>query len=267
MVKTPMTRPRPEIQVEVQGDLPPGTGELARAKVSTLLDGIREPVLFVRIRLSRMRNPSTERPCLAQATLDVNGRPARARVAAATMTEAVDLLRDRLVLQVARLRRHWDAQRGGMPKPDEHEWRHGEEPTRRPDHFPRPPEEREIVRHKSFALARETPDEAAFEMDSMDYGFHLFTELATGEDSVIYRVAPDGYRLAQVHPHPERLGPTAVPLTVSATPAPVLDLAAAKRRLDVTSLPFAFFADAETGRGNVLYHRYDGHYGLITPAG
>ncbi|WP_157536105.1 hypothetical protein [Kitasatospora mediocidica] len=25
-------------------------------------------------------------------------------------------------------------------------------------------------------------------------------------------------------------------------------------------------ADAATGRGNVLYHRYDGHYGLITPA-
>jgi hypothetical protein len=26
-----------------------------------------------------------------------------------------------------------------------------------------------------------------------------------------------------------------------------------------------FFADETTGRGNVLYHRYDGHYGLITP--
>ncbi len=26
------------------------------------------------------------------------------------------------------------------------------------------------------------------------------------------------------------------------------------------------FADDTTRRGNVLYHRYDGHYGLITPA-
>ena len=27
-----------------------------------------------------------------------------------------------------------------------------------------------------------------------------------------------------------------------------------------------FFLDAESGRGNVLYRRYDGHSGLITPA-
>jgi hypothetical protein len=27
-----------------------------------------------------------------------------------------------------------------------------------------------------------------------------------------------------------------------------------------------FFVNAATGRGNVIYHRYNGHYGLITPA-
>jgi len=31
--------------------------------------------------------------------------------------------------------------------------------------------------------------------------------------------------------------------------------------------PFTFFADAGTGRGNVVYHRYDGHYGLLVPSG
>ena len=29
--------------------------------------------------------------------------------------------------------------------------------------------------------------------------------------------------------------------------------------------PFLFFLDPEQGRGALLYHRYDGHYGLITP--
>jgi len=29
---------------------------------------------------------------------------------------------------------------------------------------------------------------------------------------------------------------------------------------------FHLFTEGVTGRGNVLYHRYDGHYGLITPA-
>jgi hypothetical protein len=27
-----------------------------------------------------------------------------------------------------------------------------------------------------------------------------------------------------------------------------------------------FFVNVDTGRGNVLYHRFDGHYGLISPA-
>jgi hypothetical protein len=28
-----------------------------------------------------------------------------------------------------------------------------------------------------------------------------------------------------------------------------------------------FFVNAGTGRGNLIYYRYDGHYGLIAPAG
>ncbi|WP_371494669.1 sigma 54 modulation/S30EA ribosomal C-terminal domain-containing protein [Kitasatospora sp. NBC_00374] len=266
MAHRPMPTQTPGIQVEAQSDLPPGSAELARGKVLTLLDEVREPVLFVRIRLTRSNNPATERPYLAQANVDVNGRAARAHVASETMPEAIDLMQDRLSLQLARLRRHWETLRGEMPAAGEHGWRHGAEPTHRPDHFPRPAEEREVIRHKSFSLARETPDEAVFEMDGMDYGFHLFTELATGEDSVVYRAAPTGYRLAQVHPQPEKIGTTAVPLTVSPAPAPRLTVATAKTRMDTLGQPFVFFADEVTRRGNVLYHRYDGHYGLITPA-
>ncbi|KIQ64645.1 integrase [Kitasatospora griseola] len=266
MATDPVPSQTPEVELEAQGDLPPGMPELARNKVLSLLDEVPEPVLSVRIRLSQTHNPATERPFIAQANLDVNGRPARAHVAAESMPEAIDLLRDRLALQLTRLRRHWENQRGGMPKPGEHEWRHGDEPTHRPDHFPRPPEEREIIRHKSFSLARESVDEAAFEMDTMDYGFHLFTEINTGEDSVLYRAAPTGYRLAQVHPHPEQLGTTALRLTVSPAPAARMNSATAKRRMDTLGQPFVFYADDVTGRGNVLYHRYDGHYGLITPA-
>ena len=29
---------------------------------------------------------------------------------------------------------------------------------------------------------------------------------------------------------------------------------------------FVFFGNAASGRGNVIYRRYDGHYGLIEPA-
>ena len=34
-----------------------------------------------------------------------------------------------------------------------------------------------------------------------------------------------------------------------------------------TGLPFLFYLDGDHGRGAVLYHRYDGHYGLIAAQG
>ena len=43
--------------------------------------------------------------------------------------------------------------------------------------------------------------------------------------------------------------------------------AEAVTRLNTTNEPFLFFQDAQRRRGSVLYHRYDGHYGLITPDG
>ncbi|MEV0695504.1 sigma 54 modulation/S30EA ribosomal C-terminal domain-containing protein [Streptomyces sp. NPDC050388] len=256
----------PEVQVETRGQLPPDAAAYARDKVRAVLGQTREPVLFARVRLNRTANPAVERPVIAQANLDVNGRPARAHVAARSATEAVDLLQDRLAERLARLAEHWEARRGRMPVPSPHEWRHGSEPAHRPDYYPRPVEERQVVRHKSFSLARETPEEAAFELESMDYRFHLFTAADSGEDSVLYHAGPTGYRLAQVHPHPRPEGNVAVPLTVSELPAPRMNVAEAQQRLEATGFPFVFFADETTGRGNVLYHRYDGHYGLITPA-
>ncbi|MFC8245907.1 sigma 54 modulation/S30EA ribosomal C-terminal domain-containing protein [Streptomyces chartreusis] len=257
----------PEVQVETSGRLPPHAAGYARDKVRAVLGQAREPVLFARVRLARTANPAVERPVTAQANVDVNGRPARAHVAGQTATAAVDLLQDRLADQLARLAQHWEARRGRMPVPGQHEWRHGSEPTHRPDYYPRPVEERQIVRHKSFSLARETPDEAAFELESMDYDFHLFTDADSGEDSVLYRAGPADYRLAQVHPRAHPAGDVAVALTVSELPAPRMTVPEAQRRLDISGLPFVFFTDDNTGRGNVLYHRYDGHYGLITPAG
>lgn len=255
-----------EVQVETRGQLPPDAAGYARDKIQAVLGQTREPVLFARVRLTRMANPAVEQPVIAQANVDVNGRPARAHVAGQTVTQAVDLLQDRLAERLARLAERWEARRGRTPVPGGHEWRHGSEPTHRPDYCPRPVEERQVVRHKSFSLAREAPDEAAFELEWMDYGFHLFTDADSGEDSVLYRSGPTGYRLAQVHPRPQLVGSVAVPLTVSELPAPRMTVAEAKQRLEVAGFPFVFFADDSTGRGNVLYHRYDGHYGLIVPA-
>ena len=37
-------------------------------------------------------------------------------------------------------------------------------------------------------------------------------------------------------------------------------------RLEALGYPFLFFVNSDTSRGNLIYHRHNGHYGLITPA-
>jgi hypothetical protein len=55
-------------------------------------------------------------------------------------------------------------------------------------------------------------------------------------------------------------------VAVDRTPAQTIDDGEALERLEVSGAPFIFFQRAETGRGAVLYRRYDGHYGLIEPS-
>ena len=76
------------------------------------------------------------------------------------------------------------------------------------------------MRHKSYSLPTSTVEEAAIEMELLDYDFHLFTEEGTKQDSVLYREGPAEYRLAQVNPEPaEKLAPFELPLTISPQPA------------------------------------------------
>jgi len=137
----------------------------------------------------------------------------------------------------------------------------GEEDPARPIH------ERKMLRHKTFELELCTANEAIEDMELMGYPFQLFKGLETGQDSVVYRDGPKGYRLAQVEQRNGRSWGRRPALTVSPRPAVRMSLAEATESLNLTAGPFVFYAEALTGRGRVLYRRYDGHYGLITPAG
>ncbi|QKW18084.1 HPF/RaiA family ribosome-associated protein [Kitasatospora sp. NA04385] len=250
------TRPRAEVLVETRGAVTAGAPQYAREKVAAVLERLEGPVLAVRVRLVQEANRSVARPSLAQVVVDLNGRPVRAHVAAETMREAVDLLQDRLASRLARLRHHRQHAREPLGRPV------GGGGEHRPERRVRPPEERQVVRHKSYGLARCTPLAAVRELEAMDYDFHLFTDAGSGRESVVYRGTAGGYRLASAG-----APPAPVPgLVASRLGVPVLTPAQARGRLDLSGLPFVFFTDAATGRGHVLYHRYDGHYGLITPA-
>ena len=255
-----------EVDVTTHGRLP-GAADYARQKIGALGPLTHRPVLHARVKLTKHHDPAVDRPVIAQANLDVEGRLVRAQAAGVTYGEAIDRLEARLRRQLERTAEHWEARRGRVSGAEPHEWRRDSEPTHRPNYFPRTKDEREVVRRKSFALTKGSVDDAAHDMELLDYDFHLFTDDFTHQDSILYRGGPTGYRLAQVKPTPlVELAPHELPLTASPRPAPRLTVEQAADRLGLLDLPFLFFVDIAQNRGSVIYHRYDGHYGLITPA-
>ncbi|MFI0901085.1 sigma 54 modulation/S30EA ribosomal C-terminal domain-containing protein [Streptomyces sp. NPDC020983] len=244
---------RVHVQVQVRGSTSAGDSDYARAKIAPVVARLRAPVHAVGVKLTQSARPAGS-PASAVASVDLNGRPVRAQVTAASMPEAIDLLKDRLT---SRLSRITDPQAGTWHRSDPAPNHHGHRVPLR---------ERRIVRRKSVALSPQTPDQAAFDMEALDLDFYLFTDAATGADSLIHRRA-DGYGMAQLGGAPSGyISPPAIPLTQSPDPVPRIFTAEAVRRIEATAAPHLFFADPTTGRGHVLYHRRDGHYGLITPA-
>jgi ribosomal subunit interface protein len=240
-----------DVEPIVHGQVTETVRAYARDKIGRVARSSPRPILYVRVDLVEETNPSIERAARAKATLDVSGQLVQAHVAAVSLEEAIDRLEARLRRRLERLaeRREGERRQTGIPEPGE--WRHGDLPTDRPPYFPRLPDEREVVRRKAFPLPPLTVEEAAFEMEMLGHDFFLYRDAASGDDAVL-SLAPEG---------------GAAPTAQLVRDAPAHDLELARSRLDVTDEPFVFFRDTATGRGAVLYRRYDGHYGLITPSG
>ncbi len=256
-----------QVQTITRGAVPEDAMDLAVLRVRAELRSAHEPVLFARVKLAMAADSDAGWPAIAQVAIDLNGRRVRAQAVAENLRAAIDLMCDKLKVQLDRAAEADVAEAGGAD---------GAGPSRRVGQWlPRPRQSAEVpsvVRHKSYGLARLTPDEAIADLELLDYEFHLFTERASDSDSVVY-VAEDGYRIAQADPRPDllELEPLGAAVRVSDVRAPRLELAQAQARLEAMGLehggqPFVFFVNSQTGRGNLLYHRYDGQYGLITPA-
>jgi len=252
------------VRTEIHGKVPEGMPELAAAKVSSQLRFAAEPVLLARVTLTVAADPAVARPAVAQATVDMNGRIVRAQAAEPTMREAIYQMAARLKVRLDRAARNWAAVRGTVPTGEPGEWRHRSAPAYRPPYFPRPGEERQVVFRASYAAGPETPQQAVAELDLLDYDFHLFVERSTGQDSVIYRTTT-GYGLAMTDPKPGMLADLPGSITLGDLPAPRVAFPDATERLEAMGQPFIFFVDPRSGRGRLIYHRYDGHYGLIVP--
>lgn len=253
------------IAVVTSGDVSDADVDYAMRRIGTLIEKIAEPILFAQLRLTLVADPARARPAIAQVLVDINGDLVRAQVGAEATSLAIDQLRERLrdKLDHRAQRRRALRRRPDVSEPGE--WRHGDLAGPRPDYFDRPVEERRLVSHKSFSVDELTPDEAVFEMEQLDYDFYLFRELASHEDAVIEAETGESYRLTRLRPATVDPGPSAIRVVVSESPAPVLTTEEAIDRLEAIGTRFLFFAEATTHRGHIVYHRYDGHYGLITP--
>ena len=234
-----------EVVLHVVGSIDDADREYAQTKIAHAARIAPRPVRYAKVELREEADPARVRPSLVTGELDVDGRIVRARAAAATMHEAIDLAEARLRVALERLAQHVPSERDRHR--DATTWHHGDAATRRPEYFPRPADEREVITRKTHGVPSATPEEAELDLDLLDEEFLLFRDDITGSDCVVTR-SPDGTRL------------------ITEANAEVLAIDEAVERLEASGDPFVFFRDGETERGRVLYHRYDGHYGLVVPA-
>lgn len=243
----------PDLAVTTRGEVPPADVTRAVRAIGRVL---RRHHLDVPARVRVTAPPEPDAPTVVQANVRLHDTPARVQVTGPrgfAVTFAVERLDRQLTRLLARQSRDW---------PD---------PARPP--LAEVTEERPIIRRKACALLTGTPSEATSVMDAMDYDAYLFTDAQTGEDAVVHWSEPLGVHLVRqrssVHPLAPADRPLTVsslPLTVDSGPAPLLTEDEAALRLCRNGLPFLFFTERATQRGNLLYRRYDGDLTLVAPA-
>lgn len=245
-----------------EGDVTSQDAERAQEKLTQIAGLAPDRVIHGQLRLSMAQStapaPSRVRPARVEGSLNVGGQVIRAQVADSTMQEAIDRFADRLRSRLTRFAGRQRARREALADAA------GANGTDRPDYFDRPPEEREIVRRKSFAAPLTAPEEAVFDMESLDHEFFLFRNAATGQESVVHRAPDGGYELIQTAGTTGDPGVEGTSIRLSSRVPATIPLREAVTALNISDEPFVFFVDADDNAGAVIYRRYDGHYGLIT---
>lgn len=256
----------PQVEYMSDGPVPASTRDSADTMVHKLADVSPRPVIFarVKIKVDEYRNPDER--AIAQGTLDISGSMIRAQAAAGTAEQAMGILENRLERRLTRLAERREDANERPPFTSEGTWRRGDLPSRRPGYYDRPPEEREVIRKKTYAPDEELSiSEAIFDLDVLDHRFFLFTDESDGKPSIVYET-DDGIALRKIDGSAPPSDEMRVSIDVNDAPAPSMAVEDAIERLNLSDEPFVFFEDADTGLASVLYRRYDGHYGLIVPA-
>lgn len=251
------------VEITARGQVSSRLRARAEHRISRLEGFTKGPLLGARVVLTQEANPRIAAPSRAEAEIDLQGRLIRAQAAAPAMDAAVDEMVERLQRQLRRYvdrrasaGRHPAAAPGGRPN-------RSRAPAGRPG-VVHPDEERQIIRRKSFSFGPMSVDEAADALEDLDHDFFLFHDDDSDADAVVYW-RDDGL-LALIEPAWATPADERGPVHEVSRFSSSIDLATAVAEMDAVGHRFLFFYNVDTARGNVIYRRYDGHYGLIEPA-
>jgi len=249
-----------EPKISIRGDVPDQFVAYAREKLLAVVDLAPAPVLDAELRLDHHADPARTAPDHVEMSLDLDGVPVRARRSAHTMTEAVDVAAERLRRRVEAAAERPQSRQ--LRHRDGTSWHHDDVATRRRAVYPRPREERVLVRRKTFAPRPESIEEALVDLETLDHDFFVFVHDDTGQVALVRR-NDSGYAISQRAATPGAIERVEIPMLVDPAPAE-MTVDRAVELLDESGTPYVFFLDESTGSGAVVYVRYDGNYGLIT---
>ena len=250
-------------EISTDGQISDAVIERTRERIGRVGGHCREAITHVELRITDDLNHLDQAHAKAEATLVVKHGPVRAHARAATVSEATDLMIDRLRRRVDRheskLHRIGTKRRDGVAA--EGKWKHGDV-----DDAPRhaPPiasEDATVVRRKTFAAGSMSVEEAMFDIGILDHDFYLFEEADTGSTCLISN-GPDGSFDLAVDGDQTPAVPEGATVNQTAGPI-VIDKAGAQRLLSTGDDPFVFHRPAPDLPAQVLYRRYDGNFGVI----
>ncbi len=247
----------PDVTIIRTGTLTGAEEQRLRTDIARIVRRLPRAADEVRVKIDEPELPN--RPYSVSAAIHAGPLHVRSHVTAPTLSEAIDdaCLRLRSQVQKAVDRRVRPPERH---RPDVDSWRHGD--RRRLLHDAASSvEQPSLVRRKTWGPHRSTVDEAIWDMEQADYDFYLFTEERTGEVGLVWRTE-DGVAV-QLESGTGEVDTAFA--TISAEPAPRMNVAEAMLALDELSLPF-LFARSATDEAFVLYRRLDGDFGVIEPA-
>ena len=220
-------------------------------------------VSFARVKLSIAADPAVGPSRDGAANLDVNGRLVRAQVAAETMFEAIDELHDRLQRRLGRASAGIGGPRGGRPLPGL-ATADGSEPAG-PPAAPASVEEREIVRAVVHPGLRDAGQGGALRHgDASDSSSSCSPTPRPGRTASSTRATAGTARTGG--PGPDRKDPGRRATDDRPHPVPAERVRGDAAPGPPPGSPWGCSSSTTPRPGNVIYRRYDGNYGLITPA-